>query len=91
MRLVVAFMSGVLVCGLLIIGGKSVLVLPTQADEASDNATENVTMTLVNLIPNVEEIYEESLTLPFTRAESKIYDPDIAEFYSELLDRTGLR
>lgn len=89
MRLVVAFILGVVVCGLLILGGKS--VLPTQADEASDNATENVTMTLVNLIPNVEEIYEESLTLPFTKAESKIYDPDIAEFYSELLDRTGLR
>lgn len=89
MRLVVAFISGVVVCGLLVLGAKS--VLPTQANDAGDNTTENVTMTLVNMIPNIEEIYEESLTLPFTKAADKIYDEDIAEFYSELLDRTGLR
>jgi hypothetical protein len=88
-RLFVAFMSGVVVCGLLILGARS--VLPTRADEATDNATENVTMTLVNLLPNIEKIYEESLTLPFTKAASKIYDEDIADFYSDLLDRTGLR
>jgi hypothetical protein len=88
-RLFVAFMSGVVVCGLLILGARS--VLPIRADEATDNATENVTMTLVNLLPNFEKIYEESLTLPFTKAASKIYDEDIADFYSDLLDRTGLR
>jgi len=90
MRLIVAFMSGVLVCGLLILGAKS--VLPTRADvDASANTTENVTDSLVNLIPDIERIYKEALTMPFLKAESKIYDEDIAEFYSELLDRTGIR
>jgi len=90
MRLIVAFMSGVLVCGLLILGAKS--VLPTRADvDASANTTENVTDSLVNLIPDIERIYKEALTMPFLKAESKIYDDDIAEFYSELLDRTGIR
>lgn len=90
MRLVVAFMSGVLVCGLLILGAKS--VLPMRADDdPGANTTENITETLINLIPDFEKIYEESLTLPFIKAESKIYDEDIAEFYSELLDRTGIR
>ena len=90
MRLIVAFMSGVLVCGLLILGAKS--VLPTKADEdPSANTTENITETLTNLIPDFEKIYEEALTLPFIKAESKIYDEDIAEYYSELLDKTGIR
>ena len=48
-------------------------------------------MTLTNLIPDFEKIYEEALITPFIKAESKIYDEDIAEFYSELLDRTGIR
>lgn len=90
MRLIVAFMSGVLVCGLLILGAKS--VLPTKADEdTGDNATANFTETLTNLLPDIEAIYRESLTMPFIKAESKIYDEDIAEFYSELLDKTGIR
>ena len=69
------------VCGILVLGAN--VVLPTQADEdPGENTTENITTTLTNLIPNIEEIYRESLTLLFTKAESKIYDEDIAEFYS---------
>ena len=90
MRLIIPFMAGVLVCGLLILGAKS--VLPTRADEdPSANTTENVTQSLVDLIPDIERIYQEALTTPFVQAESKIYDEDIADFYSELMDRTGLR
>ena len=83
-------MSGVLVCGLLILGAKS--VLPTHAfDDASDNTTENITQTFLNLLPDIEAIYKESLTQPFIKAESKIYDEDIAEYYADLLDKTGIR
>ncbi len=90
LRLIVGFIGGMAVCGMLVIGAQT--VLPLWADEdPTANTTENITLSLVNLIPNVEAIYEESLTLPFAKAESKIYDEDIAEFYSELMDRTGLR
>ena len=90
MRLIIGFIAGVVVCSLLVLGARS--VLPTRADEdASANTTENITMTLTNLIPDFEKIYEEALITPFIKAESKIYDEDIAEFYSELLDRTGIR
>ena len=90
LSLIVSFMSGVVVCALLILGAMS--VLPTQAFESdSDNVTDNITEGLTNLIPDFEKIYQEALTTPFIKAESKIYDEDIAEFYSELLDRTGIR
>ncbi|HEY98046.1 MAG TPA: hypothetical protein G4O16_07705 [Dehalococcoidia bacterium] len=90
MRLVAAFMSGVVVCGLLILGAKS--VLPTQADEiTTDNITDNLSESLTALLPDIERIYKEALITPFIKAEDKIYDEDIAEFYSDLLDRTGLR
>ena len=90
MRMITGFVSGFLICGLLVLGAMT--VLPTQADEdPSGNATENITNSLVTLLPDIETIYKESLTTPFIKAEEKIYDEDIAEFYSDLLDRTGLR
>ena len=89
MRLIVAFISGVVVCGLLVLGAKA--VLPTRADTDNTTPSDNVTQSLVDLIPDIEKIYRESLIAPFEMAESKIYDEDIAEFYGALLDRTGLR
>ena len=89
LRLIIGFITGMAVCGLLVLVART--ILPIQADDTSGNTTENITLTLVDLIPNIELIYEESLTLPFTKAEEKIYDEDIADFYSELLNRTGLR
>ena len=90
MKMAISFISGVIVCGLILFGVKT--VIPTQAvtDPPSD-ASENATLGLVNLIPDIEKIYREALIMPFEKAESKIYDKDIAEFYHELLDKTGLR
>lgn len=87
MRLVAGFISGFVICGLLVLGAQA--VLPLQAD--TDDPSENVSESLVDLLPDIETIYEEALTSPFVKAEEKIYDEDIAEFYSDLLDSTGLR
>jgi hypothetical protein len=90
MRIIVSFLSGIVVCGLLLWGAK--MVLPTQAQtDNTSGSSENVTQGLSGLIPDIEKIYQESLTTPFRMAESKIYDEDIAEFYGALLDNTGLR
>jgi hypothetical protein len=88
MKMLVSFILGGVVCALLLIGAKS--VLPIRAD--TDNTTsDNATQGLMDLIPDIESIYQESLTMPFRKAESKIYDEDIAEFYGALMDKTGLR
>ena len=42
------------------------------------------------LLPDIERIYQEALTLPYQEAGKKIYDEEIAEFYNLLLERTGL-
>jgi hypothetical protein len=89
-RIVVSFFLGVVICGLLLWGAK--MVMPTKADtDNTSGASDNVTQGLLDLLPDIEKIYEESLTTPFRMAESKIYDEDIAEFYGALLDKTGLR
>jgi hypothetical protein len=67
------------------------LVLPARADinavtGSSDNSTEGLT----RLLPDIEKIYRESLQMPFIKAESKIYDKDIADYYRALMDKTGL-
>ena len=87
--MLISFIAGIAVCSLVIFGVRT--ATPTLADEK--NATDgsgNSSMSLANLIPNFEKIYRESLTMPFIKAESKIYDEDILEFYRELMDKTGL-
>ena len=86
MKMAVSFICGVVVCCLIIFGVKP--VLPMQADTTADS--DNLTLGLTNLLPDVEKIYRDALTMPFIKAESKIYDEDIAEFYRELMDKTGL-
>lgn len=45
----------------------------------------------IRAVPAIEKIYRESLTMPFKKAEAKIWDEDIADFYSDLMDVTGLQ
>lgn len=89
MKMVFSFMAGVAVCSLLFLGVRMVLPVQAVSDE-SDTASENTTNGLLKLLPDIEKIYNESLTLPFKKAESKIYDKDIAEYYRALMDKTGL-
>jgi hypothetical protein len=65
-------------------------LLPTQAETSYDTVTENTTNTFLNMLPDIEKIYRESLLMPFQKAAAKIYDEDIAEYYQQLLDATGL-
>ena len=89
MKMAIGFICGVIVSCLIVFGVKP--VLPTQAETLpAANSSENATMTLANLLPDFETIYHESLTMPFIKAESKIQDADIAEFYRDLMDKTGL-
>ena len=93
MKIALSFISGILVCGLLLFGVKSVIPTQAQTDNSTDNLSEQsetLTQSLINLLPDIEKIYHDSLTMPFRKAESKIYDDDIAEFYQELLDNTVL-
>ncbi len=77
------------VCSLLLFGVS--MVLPARADlNNSNSASDNTTNGLSKLLPDIEKIYNEALTMPFKKAESKIYDKDIAEYYRALMDKTGL-
>jgi hypothetical protein len=64
-------------------------VLPIKA-ETDGSISENVSASLVNFLPDIEKIYRDALTSPFIKAESKIYDPDIAEYYHDLVGRSVL-
>jgi hypothetical protein len=87
--MVISFIAGVVVCSLLYIGVS--LVLPARAEVSQlDGTSDNSTDGLARLLPDIEKIYRESLQMPFIKAEGKIYDKDIAEYYRALMDRTGL-
>jgi len=87
MKMALSFISGLIVCGLILFGVRS--SLPIQAQTASDNLTSD-DISFVELLPDIELIYQESLTTPFIKAEDKIYDEEIAQFYHELVESTVL-
>jgi hypothetical protein len=89
MKMVISFISGIMVCSLILFGVRTVIPTHAETDNSSEQS-ENLTQSFLDLLPDIEKIYHESLTLPFRKAESKIYDEDIAEFYHELLERSVL-
>ena len=89
MKVLISFICGISFCGLLLFGVRTVLPIKAETD-GSSGSSGNVSESLINLIPDIEKIYREALIMPFKKAESKIYDEDIADFYRELLDRSVL-
>ena len=89
MKMAISFICGVAVCSLIIFGVRT--VVPTRADTTDAiGGSNNSSLNLVNLIPDFEKIYNDALTEPFIKAESKITDPDIAAYYHDLMEKTGL-
>jgi hypothetical protein len=90
MKVLISFMAGVMVCGVALFGINTVLPMRAESDNLS-SLSENLSNGLSDLLPDIEKIYRESLALPFRKAESKIYDEDIAEFYHDLVSDTILK
>ncbi len=98
MKTIISFICGAVICGIIIYGVKPVLPAFAETTQPNtDSATtqlstesENTTRNIVEQISSFEKMYREALTEPFIKAESKITDPDIAEFYHGLMEKTGL-
>ncbi|MFC2123095.1 hypothetical protein ACFLRP_05360 [Bacteroidota bacterium] len=84
----VFLLSFTLISALVFLALVSAFPIRAQADVLSDNISDNIS--LVDLLPDIEKIYKEALTLPYQEAGKQIYDEEIAEFYYLLLQRTGL-
>jgi len=89
LKIALGFISGMLACGLLLFGVKTVVPIQAQTENLTESS-ENLSQSLIDLLPDIERIYRASLTMPFEKAGEKIYDEDIAEFYQELLDKSVL-
>lgn len=89
MKIALSFICGAVICYLVVIGVKP--VLPAMAD-VSGNSTvsDNNSGFLTKLIPDFDKIYRDALAEPFIKAESKIQDPEIADYYHGLMNKTGL-
>lgn len=86
MKVFISFFTGMVVCALMFLGAKTVLPMYAETPlETSDNASG-----LTQMLPDIEKIYKQSLELPFQKAEAKIYDDDIREYYHDLMNATGL-
>jgi len=86
-KLILSFVSGLAVCGLLLFGVQA--AIPTLAQTDTDNISSD-NFSLVELLPDIEKIYREALITPLQKAEEKIYDEDIADFYQTLMERSAL-
>jgi len=80
MKLVIGIFIGMVFSGL-ILGLISGGVLRAEDDGESD---------LTTLLPDIGRIYRESLAAPFQQVEAEIEDEDIANFYHQLMQKTGL-
>ena len=85
-KIFIGIVIGVVSSGMLFFGARFIFPSYAESDDSSDNTTGG----LAELLPDIEKIYNTALTMPFQKAESKIYDPEIAEFYHELINSTGL-
>ena len=81
-------MKTILLSSTLVFGLALLLLVSAMPIEATDISTDN--LSLEDLLPDIENIYREALTLPYQEAAKHIYDEDIAQFYGLLLQRTGL-
>jgi hypothetical protein len=86
-KMAISFIAGIMVCSLILFGVRTVVPIRAETDNLSEQS-ENVTQSFIDLLPDIERIYHESLTMPFRQAGSKIYDEDIARYYQELLDNS---
>ena len=57
---------------------------------AEDTSLENDSPDLESLLPDIKGIYQTCLTEPFKQVETEIRDPDIAKYYHQLMQKTGL-
>ncbi len=87
MKTIIGFVSGVIVCGIILLILISALPIRAQTD-GSDNTSDN--FSLMELLPDIEKIYSEALLSPLNDAKDKIYDDDIARYYDRLLERAEL-
>ena len=87
MRILFGFLSGIIASGLILFGIQA--ALPIRAQSENDTLTSD-NFSLVHLLPDIEKIYQEALTLPLDEAKKEIHDEDIAEFYQLLLERASL-
>jgi hypothetical protein len=83
MKMVLAFLGGMLVCLILVV----VVCNSALVARADENTT---SPDLTSLLPDIGKIYRTSLGAPYRQVEKEIYDKDIARFYHQLMDETGL-
>ena len=79
MKTVIAFIAGIILSAAVVMGGTQL--------SASEPTAEG---TLEALLPDIESIYQEALTLPFEQAGEEITDPKLAAFYQKLMQQSGI-
>jgi hypothetical protein len=83
MKTVLSFLAGMMVC-LVIVVVVSNSVLVARADETGSGQD------MTSLLPDTGKIYRTSLGAPYRQVDKEIRDKDIAKFYHQLMQETGL-
>jgi hypothetical protein len=67
-----------------------VIINGTFSAKADDTVSTTNGDDLSALLPDIGNIYRQSLAAPFKEVEGEIYDQDISNFYHKLMQSTGL-
>jgi hypothetical protein len=86
MKMALFFLAGMVV-SLLIVFAIFHIGSPVQAE---DSAPSDNNIDLASMLPDIKGIYHTCLTEPFKQVEVEIHDPDIANYYHKLMQKTGL-
>ena len=82
MQLVVAFLSTIIVCGLLIFGARTI-VMTYFGDDVDSSVSGNITTTLTNSITDSEKAFQESVIVSPGETGDDTTEGNIAESSSE--------
>jgi len=88
-KVTIGFFLGIVLCVLLLVGMQAVMPIWAQTDNLS-SSSDNLGLSLIELLPDFEKIYREALITPLQEARKKIYDDDVARFYQILLEKSDL-
>lgn len=87
MKIIISFFIGMIFCLLLVV---AVAHYTSNVKAEEDPVTIDDPLNITGLLPDIGKIYRESLGGPYRQVEAEITDPDIAKYYRNLMDRTGL-
>ena len=75
---------------ILLIIGLALPIFLSLVHSVSAADSEDESLGLTSLLPDIKSIYQKALTFPFKKAEEEIQSQNIKEYYHKLINEAGI-